>query len=756
MRAIPMFFLLILLSAGFPLRSAEQYLSRREAMRAAGDFKARKQFIEAERAYNEAARLSRTNNDRKSAWESARDMRARARELQNEFNKRVEELNHQHRIRGNSEIVDRCFYELFRDESFPVTMRFQAYRNYSGMLSRDGDTARLKGDYKLWKALAEKRTDLAGEAAELPDLPLRLRDEALAARMSCANNSGNHEVTIEAARYLLEHGNSRNLRESAAAHLVHGYTGIEDYPNAIRAGEIFLRESTGSAKQKNGIRVKIGDACLRLKRYQDAVRTFRPVAFSEEEPGSNNWEIRAAKRGLVTAYIGLKDDYQIRKICEKLLEDNFDENLNNFLQQELFKVALRAGGEKRVREAYERYRKESHSADAKVTGILLYAEFHQKQKQPDQALLLLREAWETPGSSAGRKEAVLRQAAGIHQQMKNTKKYRKCQQKLAEILQRSDPFDQAMQRAYAASAAGNADLALKLGRKALEAAQNDGRRRTARLFCAQKQMDRREYQAALESFSGIGSIGDLPAEQQIRIANQQAVCHFRTGNPDRAELIFRKILNFAQKGSAANAYLPDIFSNLRTILVQKKKAGEIPELLEPFTSDPYPGSVRRAAHLQMAQIYRSNLQDLTKAEEHAEEILKITPLSATDRFRAELELARCLQAAKKPQEADSVLQKALNRSGLSPEVRSWGWKARLDLCRAGKGNSEELYEDILKDSGLDEARKAEFRIQLAEFLLGEKRYDEARKEIARCKQLVPSAGKMQDRIRGLEQKLTGK
>ena len=44
MRGIPMFFLLILLSAGFPLRGAEQYLSRREAMRAAGDFKARKQF----------------------------------------------------------------------------------------------------------------------------------------------------------------------------------------------------------------------------------------------------------------------------------------------------------------------------------------------------------------------------------------------------------------------------------------------------------------------------------------------------------------------------------------------------------------------------------------------------------------------------------------------------------------------------------------------------------------------------------------
>lgn len=735
---------------------AEQYLNRREAMRAAGDFKAQKRYIDAERAYNEAARLSKTNNDRKSAWDSAREMRGRARALQNEFENRIRELEHQKRIRDDEEIVDRCYYELFRDDSFPVSLKFQAYRRYSGMLSRDGDTARLKGDYKRWREISQKRARLASEAATLPDLPLKLRDEALSTKMNCANLSGNHQMTVEAASYLLENGSSRALRESAAALLVYGYIGLKDYPNAIRAGEIFLRESTGSIKQKNGIRVQIGNACLQLKRYQDAVRTFRPVAYAKEEAGSNNWEIRSAKRGLITAYIGLKDDVQIKRACEEFLQDNYDESLNNFLRSELFKAALRSKDEAKIHTAYERLLKEAHTADSRVSGILLYASYQRDRNKPDKTLALLREAWNTSGCSASQKENILRMAASLHSQMKNEAKYRRCMQKLAETIQRADPFEQMLQRAYAASAAGNHAQALGLGEKAVEITSDQAKRRTALLFCAQKQMDRREYQAALNDFSRIGSIGDLPAERQIDIAKKQALCYFRLGNPERAERIFRKILSAAKTEPAAYPHLPGIFNDLRTILAKEKKGGEIIELVKPFSSESYPERIRGAALLQMVQSYRSDLRDIEKARDAAEQLLALEELPVMDQFRGRLELTHCLLGEKKYAEAEESIRKALELPGLSPAVRFWGWGTFLEVCRAAGKDPEGLYREILADPGVSVSRKTDIRLKYAEQLIGKQKFGDAKKQLSLCRQGTSLSSAQQTKLRTLEQKLKEK
>lgn len=59
--------------------AAERYLSRREAIRAANDFRRQKRYVEAEHAFREAQRLSKSANDRKSARESANEMHNRAR-----------------------------------------------------------------------------------------------------------------------------------------------------------------------------------------------------------------------------------------------------------------------------------------------------------------------------------------------------------------------------------------------------------------------------------------------------------------------------------------------------------------------------------------------------------------------------------------------------------------------------------------------------------------------------------------------------
>ena len=69
--------------------AAERYLSRREAIRAANDFRRQKRYVEAEHAFREAQRLSKSANDRKSARESANEMHSRARALQNDFKIRL-------------------------------------------------------------------------------------------------------------------------------------------------------------------------------------------------------------------------------------------------------------------------------------------------------------------------------------------------------------------------------------------------------------------------------------------------------------------------------------------------------------------------------------------------------------------------------------------------------------------------------------------------------------------------------------------
>lgn len=298
--------------------AAERYLTRREAIRAANDFRRQKRYVEAEHAFREAQRLSKSANERKSARESANEMHGRARALQNDFKNQIDELKSLWRDDDSSGEAARCYSGIMQSEEFPVAMKFEAYRICNGLLSRDANTARLKGDYKLWQQIQARRAKVAQQAAELPDLQLEKHDEALREAMFASRDAKDFETCIRTAGYLLENASTHKTRMNAAAMLVHGYQGIKDYENVIRSGNVFLRQSTGELREKQEIRVIIGNACLALKRYEDAVRAFRGVATTEEESGSN-WHIRAAKSGLIRAYEALNDDVRLKRVCEEIL-----------------------------------------------------------------------------------------------------------------------------------------------------------------------------------------------------------------------------------------------------------------------------------------------------------------------------------------------------------------------------------------------------------------------------------------------------
>ena len=731
--------------------AAERYLTRREAIRAANDFRRQKRYVEAEHAFREAQRLSKSANERKSARESANEMHGRARALQNDFKNQIDELKSLWRDDDSSGEAARCYSGIMQSEEFPVAMKFEAYRICNGLLSRDANTARLKGDYKLWQQIQARRAKVAQQAAELPDLQLEKHDEALREAMFASRDAKDFETCIRTAGYLLENASTHKTRMNAAAMLVHGYQGIKDYENVIRSGNVFLRQSTGELREKQEIRVIIGNACLALKRYEDAVRAFRGVATTEEESGSN-WHIRAAKSGLIRAYEALNDDVRLKRVCEEILSQGFDEELNRLCNVQLFRIALRTNNKATIAAAYQRCLKESVNADQKAGTIHLYMSWLIKEKRHEEALKAAQEALALPGCSEQQKERNLRRAAECCARLKMNDDFNKCQLTLAKTIRRDTPFEELLARANAASAGKDSGLAIGLAEQAIKASTNSEQLARASLFCGKQYFIRKEHKRALDLFERASNTEGLSIREQIDAFCSAGRCHAALGNGKQAEAIFLKALKYGLRHPDVSVWLAGPFYELTRPMINRKEFKEVITLAERFTGEEFHRNLRIAAYRQLASAQlRSGDPDAAIAS--AENVLSLEKPTVWDTFDANMTLAQAYQKKKDYDRAEHYARNAANGPENSGS-RRWAWWIVVNSCKASGQSSQKLcsvLRTILEDPVISGRDKVDFRLAYIALLDPEKDKNKISQQINLCKKEALSPAQKK-KIQALEAK----
>ncbi len=731
--------------------AAERYLSRREAIRAANDFRRQKRYVEAEHAFREAQRLSKSANDRKSARESANEMHSRARALQNDFKNQLDELKNIWRDDDSSGEAARCYSAIMQSDEFTVAMKFDAYKICNGLLSRDANTARLKGDYKLFQRIQAKRAKVAQQAADLPELPLEKHDEALRDVMFASRDARDFDTCIRTAQYLLENASTHKTRMNAAALLVHGYYGIKDYENVIRAGNIFLRQSTGELREKQEIRVIIGNACFALKRYEDAARAYRSVATTEEDSGSN-WHIRAAKSGLISAYAALNDDVRLKRACEEILAQGFDEELNRLCNTHLFRIVLRTNDKAAIAKAYQRALKESVSADQKAETMHIYMDWLIKEKRHREALKIAQEALAVPGCSNAQQEKNLRRAAECYNRLKMTGESNKCQLKLAEIIRRDTPFAEAFARANAASAGRNYGLAIELAEQAIKASADNEQLARASLFCGRQHLMRKEHKLALEYFSRAAKAQELPPRERIDAMASAGRCLAALNDREQAEKYFRSVLQYGRRHPEVSAWLAGPLYDLTRPMINRKEFKEVIALAENFTGEEFHRNLRIAAYRQLASAQLRN-GDLDAAAASAENVLSFEKISAWDAFDANMTLAQAYQKKKDYDRAEHYARNAANGPENSGS-RRWAWWIVVNSCKASgqsKQKQRSILRTILEDPVISGRDKVDFRLAYIYLLDPEKDKNKIKQQIGLCKKetLSPSQKKQ---IQALEAK----